>query len=270
MAVFTLVVLLIQSAAGKSRIANSIRPSGNCFHFSITDVSPLSGAWLIISRALHRAASTGSVNVCRSMPAIWSAKSRGRARIFLNLALKGSTFDSRGCEMPMADRVLSPLSTGGRRRSYRRRNRQRLGRTVDGSGDEAGRGATALRFPFSCAERAILDLLGITGCSAHCPAHSRAMAEELAKQAWFLRVQTTEAKPAIIDFAVGKATLQEAIAAVLYHPELDMADQVTLSSQMSPIEISSCRIRPNEVRTYGRRIYKGSAVRAVLDQAGRR
>jgi hypothetical protein len=29
------------------------------------------------------------VNVCCSMPAIWSAKSRGRARIFLNLALKG-------------------------------------------------------------------------------------------------------------------------------------------------------------------------------------
>jgi hypothetical protein len=95
------------------------------------------------------------------------------------------------------------------------------------------------------------------------------MTEELARQAWFLRVQTSEAKPAIIDFAVGKATLQEAIAAVLYRPELDFGDQVTLTSPMSPIEISSCRIRPDEVRTYGRRIYKGSAGRAVLDQANR-
>jgi hypothetical protein len=96
------------------------------------------------------------------------------------------------------------------------------------------------------------------------------MAEGLAQQAWFLRVQTAEATPAIIDFAVGKATLQEAIAAVLYHPELDMGDQVTLTSQMSPIEINSCRIRPDEVRTYGRRIYKASAGRAVRDQASKR
>jgi hypothetical protein len=91
------------------------------------------------------------------------------------------------------------------------------------------------------------------------------MAQELAAQAWFLRVQTAETKPAIIDFAVGKATLQEAIAAVLYHPALDFGDQVTLTSQMSPIEIRSCRIRPDEVRTYGRRIYKGGAGRSAHD-----
>ena len=96
------------------------------------------------------------------------------------------------------------------------------------------------------------------------------MAQELAQQAWFLKVRTSEAHPAVIDFAVGKATLPEAIAAVLHHPQLDLGDQVTLTSEMTPIEIRSCRIRPDEVRTYGRRIYKGSAGRAVLDQARRR
>jgi hypothetical protein len=91
------------------------------------------------------------------------------------------------------------------------------------------------------------------------------MATELAKQAWFLQVKTSEAKPAIIDFAVGKATLPEAIAAVLHHPELDLGDQVTLTSQMTPIEISSCRIRPDEVRTYGRRIYSAAAGRWMAE-----
>jgi hypothetical protein len=48
------------------------------------------------------------------------------------------------------------------------------------------------------------------------------MAEALAKQAWFVRVRTTEQPPALLDFAVGKATLQEAIAAILHRPELDL------------------------------------------------
>jgi hypothetical protein len=112
--------------------------------------------------------------------------------------------------------------------------------------------------------------VGITGCSCSGCDHTQKMATELAKQAWFLKIKTSEEQPAIIDFAVGKATLQEAIAAVPHHPQLDLGDQVTLTSQMTPIEITSCRILPDEVRTYGRRIYKGSAGRAVLDQANRR
>ena len=96
------------------------------------------------------------------------------------------------------------------------------------------------------------------------------MGEELAKQAWFLRIQTTEAKPAIIDFAVGKATLQEAIGAVLHHPQLDLGDRVTLTSELTAVEISSYRLRPDEVRTYGRRIYNAAARRWVLDQPRRK
>jgi hypothetical protein len=51
------------------------------------------------------------------------------------------------------------------------------------------------------------------------------MAEALAKQAWFVRVRTTEQPPALLDFVVGKATLQEAVAVILHRPELDLGDQ---------------------------------------------
>jgi hypothetical protein len=81
------------------------------------------------------------------------------------------------------------------------------------------------------------------------------MAEKLATLAWFVRVKTSEAQPALIDFAVGKATLQEAIAAILHHPQLDLGDEVTSTSKMSAVEISSYQLRPDEVRTYGRRIF---------------
>ena len=98
-------------------------------------------------------------------------------------------------------------------------------------------------------------------------AHIREMAEELAKQAWFVRIQTKEAKPAVIDFAVGKTTLQDAIAAILPRPEVDLGDQVTLTSQLTAIEIGSYRLRPDEVRTYGRRFYNSAAGRWVVDRA---
>jgi hypothetical protein len=95
------------------------------------------------------------------------------------------------------------------------------------------------------------------------------MAMELAKQAWFVRVQTKEAKPAVIDFAVGKTTLQEAIGAILHRAELDLGDQVTMTSQLTAIEISSYRLRPDEVRAYGRRFYNSAAGRWVLDHVAR-
>jgi hypothetical protein len=91
------------------------------------------------------------------------------------------------------------------------------------------------------------------------------MAEELAAQAWFVRVKTSEATPALIDFAVGKASLQDAIAAILHHPQLDLGDKVTLTSRLSAMEISSYRLRPDEVRTYGRRIF--SSGRWVVEKA---
>lgn len=81
------------------------------------------------------------------------------------------------------------------------------------------------------------------------------MAEELAQQAWFVRVRRSDATPALIDFAVGKATVQEAILAILRQPELDPGDKVTLTTPLSRIEIASYRLRSDEVRTYGRRIY---------------
>ena len=91
------------------------------------------------------------------------------------------------------------------------------------------------------------------------------MAIELAKQAWFVRIQTKEAKPAVVDFAVGKATLQEAVGAILHRPEVDLGDQVTLTSELTAIEISSYRLRSDEVRTYGRRLYSPEAGRWTLE-----
>jgi len=67
-----------QSAVGKCRMANSIWPSGSCRHFSMIGSKPLRGDWPIISRALHRAASMGSVNISIWWWDIRSAKSRGR------------------------------------------------------------------------------------------------------------------------------------------------------------------------------------------------
>ena len=92
------------------------------------------------------------------------------------------------------------------------------------------------------------------------------MADALAKQAWFVRVRTTEQPPALLDFAVGKATLQEAIAAILHRPELDLGDEVTSTSQMTAVEITSYALRPDEVRTYGRRIYSSTAGRWVWER----
>jgi hypothetical protein len=91
------------------------------------------------------------------------------------------------------------------------------------------------------------------------------MAEKLAAQAWFVRVKTSEAQPALIDFAVGKATLQDAIAAILHDPQLDLGDEVTSTSKLSAVEISSYQLRPDEVRTYGRRVL--SSGRWVVERA---
>jgi hypothetical protein len=69
--------------------------------------------------------------------------------------------------------------------------------------------------------------------------------------------------PAVIDFAVGKATSQEALAAILHRHEVELDDQVTVS-ELTASEISWYRLRPDEVRTYGRH---ASAGRWILDQA---
>jgi len=92
------------------------------------------------------------------------------------------------------------------------------------------------------------------------------MTEGLASQAWFIRIRTSEATPALIDFAVGKATLEEAIVAILHRPELELGDEVTSSSQLTAMEISSFRLRPDEVRTYGRRTYNAAANRWTLER----
>lgn len=93
------------------------------------------------------------------------------------------------------------------------------------------------------------------------------MTEELATEAWFVQVKTSEATPALIDFAVGKAALQDAIAAILHHPQLDLGDEVTSTSRLTATEISSYGLRPGEVRTYGRRVL--SSGRWVVERAAR-
>ena len=78
------------------------------------------------------------------------------------------------------------------------------------------------------------------------------MAEKLAEQGWFVRVETMDAA-VVMDFAVGKNSSREAIAAVMDHPAIEARDQVTWIDQLTPTEILSYRLRPNEVRTYGKR-----------------
>jgi hypothetical protein len=53
--------------------------------------------------------------------------------------------------------------------------------------------------------------------------------------------------PAVIDFAVGKATSQEALAAILHRHEVELDDQVTVS-ELTASEISWYRLRPDEVK----------------------
>jgi hypothetical protein len=81
------------------------------------------------------------------------------------------------------------------------------------------------------------------------------MAEKLAEKGWLVRVETTDAasQPAVMHFAVGKNSSREAIAAVLDHPAIESGDQVTSTDQLTPTEILSYRLKPDEVRTYGKR-----------------
>jgi hypothetical protein len=81
------------------------------------------------------------------------------------------------------------------------------------------------------------------------------MAEKLAEQGWFVRVETVGVafQPAVMDFAVGKNSSREAIAAVLDHPGIEPGDQVISTDQLTAMEIRSFKLRPDEVRTYGKR-----------------
>jgi hypothetical protein len=81
------------------------------------------------------------------------------------------------------------------------------------------------------------------------------MAEKLAEQGWFVRVETVGVafQPAVMYFAVGKNSSQDAIAAVLDYPGIEPGDEVTWADQLTPTEILSYRLRPDEVRTYGKR-----------------
>jgi hypothetical protein len=78
------------------------------------------------------------------------------------------------------------------------------------------------------------------------------MAEKLAEQGWLVRVETRDAA-AVIDFAVGKNSSREAIAAVMDHPAIEAWDQVTWTDQLTPTEILVFKLKPDEVRTYGKR-----------------
>jgi hypothetical protein len=82
------------------------------------------------------------------------------------------------------------------------------------------------------------------------------MAVKLAEQGWFVRVETMDAasQPAVMDFAVAKNSSQEAMAAVLEHPEIKPEGKITSTNRLTATEIWSLRLRPDEVRTYGRRL----------------
>ena len=81
------------------------------------------------------------------------------------------------------------------------------------------------------------------------------MAEKLAEKGWFVRVETVGVafQPAVMYFAVGKNSSQEAIAAVLDHPGIEPRDHVTSTDRLTATEIWSYKLRPDEVRTYGKR-----------------
>ena len=50
-------------------------------------------------------------------------------------------------------------------------------------------------------------------------------------------------QPAVMDFAVGKKSAQEAIAAVLDHPAFEPSDKIISYDQLTPTEIFSYRLR---------------------------
>jgi hypothetical protein len=91
------------------------------------------------------------------------------------------------------------------------------------------------------------------------------MTEQMAEQGWMLRVETTEAasEPAVIYFAVGKNSSQEALAAVLEYSGIDTGDEVTWADRLTRTEIRSFRLRPDEVRTYGKRLLSRNPAQTV-------
>jgi hypothetical protein len=92
-----------------------------------------------------------------------------------------------------------------------------------------------------------------------CPTgHIRRMMKNLAAHGWMFRVGTPEtgSQPAVIYFAVGKNSLQEAMAAALDHPDIEPGDAVAWADRLTSTEIWSFRLGPDEVRTYGKRPLK--------------
>lgn len=96
------------------------------------------------------------------------------------------------------------------------------------------------------------------------------MAQQLAKEAWFVKVRSADDNPFIVDFAISRGSAQEAISVALSHMEASSGSEVTFASQLTPVEIKSYRLRPNEVRAYGRRVYDRSAGRWVWDIGNKR
>lgn len=91
------------------------------------------------------------------------------------------------------------------------------------------------------------------------------MKQEFASQGWLVRVQTIGAvPPTAFDFAVARTVAQDAIAAVLSHPQVGYEDQVTSTAPLTAMEIKSFKLKTDEVRTYGRRYYDAAAGRWKL------
>jgi len=78
------------------------------------------------------------------------------------------------------------------------------------------------------------------------------MVEKLAEQGWFVRVETMDAA-VVMDFAVGKNSSREAIAAVMDHPAIGARDRLIWIDQLTPTEILAFKLKPDEVRTHGKR-----------------
>jgi hypothetical protein len=71
------------------------------------------------------------------------------------------------------------------------------------------------------------------------------MAEKLAEQGWFVRVETMDAasQPAVMNFAVGKNSSQEAIAAVLEYPGIETGDEITSTNRLTATDKGNAKRR---------------------------
>src|SRR5882757_4195729 len=98
------------------------------------------------------------------------------------------------------------------------------------------------------------------------------MAEKLAEQGWFVRVETVGVafQPAVMYFAVGKNSSQEAMAAVLDHPAIEPGDKVTSADRLSQTRRTWRSRRGRFDRTGGPGAPRNSAIQPRIQRYSRK